>query len=261
MSLLNEIIYHKQEEIALQKKKVTKQMLMRDINIRSRDFIKALSTPELSLIAEIKYRSPSAGVLPDMRAPVIRARDYEQCGAQAISVLTDDRFFGGSREHLKEVRANTGLPVLRKDFILDEYQIYESRFIGADAILLIVRLINERVLKRFIKIANELIMTPLVEVGTEDEIAQAVNANAQCIGINNRDLDTLEIDLGRSIRLKKYVPEHYITIAESGIKSREDMQKIEGAGFNGVLIGHALAVSPCAQDAIESLQGGSSDRA
>jgi indole-3-glycerol phosphate synthase len=259
MSLLYNIVRHKQDEIARRKKDVPEKMLMQKIDTRTRDFAHALCAPGLSLIAEIKYRSPSAGVMPDQRDPVTRAHAFEESGAQAISVLTDTRFFGGSQEHFRLVRTNTSLPVLRKDFILDEYQIYESRAMGADAILLIVRLLDEHDLQRFIAIAGELNMISLVEVHTEQEILRATRAHAQYIGINNRDLDTLKVDIQRSLCLKACVPEYCMTVAESGITTRGDMQQIEDAGFNGVLIGHALAVSPHTQEKIQLLQGRSHD--
>lgn len=259
MSILNDIVQHKKQEIAMQKKNMTKEKLLQNISTDTRDFAGQLSMPGLSLIAEVKYTSPSAGILPDQRDPVTRAQAYEQSGAHALSVLTDNRFFGGSLEHLRIIREHTSLPVLRKDFIIDEYQIYQSRMLGADAILLIVRLLPDDDLERFIKIARELNMSPLVEVHNEQDISKAREAHAHCMGINNRDLDTLDVDISTSIRLKPHVPEHCITVSESGITTPEDIERIETAGFNAVLIGHALAHAGCTQDTIQRLQGRSYD--
>lgn len=261
MSILNEIVRNKREEIARNKKQRSQRMIMRTIDTEARDFIGALSMPGVSLIAEIKYRSPSRGIVPDQRDPVTRAHAYEQYGARALSVLTDDCFFGGRPEYLAMVRAATPLPVLRKDFIIDEYQIYESRALGADAVLLIVRLLPQHDLERFIAVAHELAMTPLVEVHEGSEVNRALAAHAECIGVNNRDLDTLNVDIERSLCLKKTMPDHCVTVAESGIATRDDMKRIEDAGFHGVLIGHALADAVRAHDVPQLLRGGSYESA
>lgn len=255
MNILGDIVRRKREEVAAQKKKAGRKTLARSADTGTRDFRQALCQPGLSLIAEIKYRSPSAGVLPDQRDPVTRACSYVAHGARALSVLTDRHFFGGSCEYLTMVRAHTAVPVLRKDFIIDEFQIFESRFLGADAILLIVRLLSEQELMRFITIAHELEMTCLVEAHTEDEIARAASVHAQCIGINSRDLDTLEIDIERSIGLKPLVPAGCVSVAESGVRTRQDMERLEAAGFDGVLIGQAIADPSGIQGTGQSLLG------
>ena len=259
MSILQDIVQHKEQEIAMQKKNMTQQMILKCMNTHTRDFSRQLRMPGLSLIAEIKYRSPSAGRLPDQRDPVTRARSYEIRGADALSVLTDHHFFDGSLDHLRIVREHTSLPVLRKDFIIDAYQIFQSRMLGADAILLIVRLLQDHDLEHFINITCDLNMTPLVEVHTVEDIDRAVKAHACCIGINNRNLDTLSIDVNTSIRLKPYVPEHCLTISESGITTQKDIECIRAKGFHGVLVGHALAQADFQQDHLPLFKGRSYD--
>ena len=255
MSILRDIIEHKTQEIATQKRSITQGVLVQKIETKTRDFLHKLTLPGLSMIAEIKYRSPSGGILPDQRDPVTRAREFEKSGARALSVLTDSRFFNGKCDYIKAVRGHTSLPVLRKEFIIDEYQIYQSRYLGADAILLIVRLLSDHALTTFIKLAGDLNMVALVEVHNEKEIIRAHNAGAQCIGINNRDLDTLTIDIGTCIRLKKFIPEDCVSVAESGIHTREEMQRVETAGFHAVLVGNALASACDTEETVRTLQG------
>jgi indole-3-glycerol phosphate synthase len=260
MNVLIDIVRHKRAEVALRKKRLAQKDLARKLNTETRDFIKALRLPGLSIIAEIKYRSPSAGILLDERDPAVRASMYDRCGARALSVLTDEEFFGGSNEHLQIARAKTRLPVLRKDFIIDEYQIYESRYIGADAVLLIVRLLDQPTLSRFLDIAHALHMTCLVEVHSEDDLAIVCQTKARCIGINNRDLDSLDTDIQTSLLMKPLIPADRIAVSESGVSTREDIVCLEGAGFDAVLIGHVLATSTCVEATMLSLQGRSNEK-
>jgi indole-3-glycerol phosphate synthase len=255
MSLLQDIVAHKRHEVVRRKRAMPQATLIRSIDTRTRDFAGSLTMRGISLIAEIKYASPAAGVVTDQRDPITRARIYEEGGARALSVLTDSAFFNGSLDHIRIVRKHSSLPVLRKDFIIDEYQIYQSRYLGADAILIIVRLLEDPALMRFIEIAHALRMTALVEVHTQQEIVRATRAHAQCIGINNRDLDTLHTDITTCVRLRPLVPTDCVVIAESGIHTREDMQRVEAAGFHAVLIGHALAATITPEKTIRSLQG------
>ena len=205
-----------------------------------RDFAAALSGEGLSVIAELKKASPSRGVLrPDFRPPEI-AESYQQAGASALSVLTEEEFFQGSMDHLKAARAAVHLPVLRKDFIIHEYQVYESVAAGADAFLLIVAALEDKELRHFLELAERLRIAALVEVHTAEELDRAIDCGAQIIGVNNRDLNTLEVGLETSFLLREKIPPGCLTISESGIKSGADLEKLAKAGFDAVLIGEHL---------------------
>jgi len=208
-----------------------------------RDFAGALSGEVLSVIAELKKASPSRGLLrPDFRPPEI-ARSYQQAGASALSVLTEEEFFQGSLNHLKAVRSAVHIPILRKDFIVDEYQVYESAAAGADALLLIVAALEDKDLKVLIELSERLRVAALVEVHTAEELERAVAAGAQIIGINNRNLRTLEVSLETSFRLREKIPAACLAISESGIKSGEDLERLAKAGFNAALIGEHLMLA------------------
>ena len=208
-----------------------------------RDFAGALSGETLSVIAELKKASPSRGLLrPDFR-PVEIAESYQQAGASALSVLTEEEFFQGSLSYLKAAREAVHIPVLRKDFIVDEYQVYESVAAGAEACLLIVAALDDRDLRHFIELAGSLRVAALVEVHTEEDLARAIDAGAKIIGINNRNLNTLEVSLETSFRLRGKVPASCLAVSESGIKSGADLEKLAKAGFNAVLIGEHLMLA------------------
>ena len=208
-----------------------------------RDFAGALSGDVLSVIAELKKASPSRGLLrPDFRPPEI-AKAYQQAGASALSVLTEEEFFQGSLDHLKAVRSAVRLPILRKDFIVDEYQVYESAAAAADALLLIVAALEDRSLKEFLALSERLHLAALVEVHTAEELERAVAAGAQIIGVNNRNLSTLEVSLETSFRLREKIPSECLCVSESGIKSGEDLERLARAGFNAVLIGEHLMLA------------------
>lgn len=206
----------------------------------SRDFKRSLRAPGLSLVAEIKKASPSVGVIrEDFDAEKI-AKIYEAAGASAISVITEEKHFLGRLDYLSLVKRAVSLPILRKDFIIDEYQIYESKVFGADAILLIAAVLKDDELKRFIQIAEEIGLATLVEVHSEDELKRAFELGAQVIGINNRDLNTFKVDIETTLTLNKLITSDKIVVAESGIKSREDILRLEEAKVDAVLIGEAL---------------------
>ncbi len=197
----------------------------------------------VKIIAEVKRFSPSAGNLSnDNFDPVAIAKEYERSGASAISILTDFEFFGGRKQHLSQVKSNVNIPVLRKDFIIDEYQIYETKYIGADAFLLIVKIIDDVQLEDYLSLAKELGLDVLVEVFDEHDIARALKVAPypKLIGINNRDLETFQVDIERSIKLCRILPDDVIKVSESGIKSRDDVVKIANAGFDALLVGEAL---------------------
>jgi indole-3-glycerol phosphate synthase len=208
-----------------------------------RDFSGAIAGEVLSVIAELKRASPSRGLLRPNYRPLGIAESYRQAGASALSVLTEEQFFQGSLNDLTAVREAVCLPVLRKDFIIDEYQAYESVAAGADAILLIVAALEDEDLRHFIELSERLQVAALVEVHTAEELERAANAGARIIGVNNRNLNTLEVSLETSFRLRDKIPSSCLAVSESGIKSGADLEKLAGAGFNAVLIGEHLMLA------------------
>jgi indole-3-glycerol phosphate synthase len=218
----------------------------------SRDFQKPFLSG-FACIAEVKKKSPSRGLLAQDFVPDQIALDYERGGAAALSVLTDNEFFGGSLEDLVEVKGATSLAVLRKDFIIDEYQIYEARVYGADAILLISEILSEEEICGFNALAKELGMTVVVESHDADGIEKAKRAGAQIMGVNNRDLDTFALDLQTSFFLKPLIPDQIIAISESGIKTSADLQRLMDVGYRGALIGETLMLLNNREQALRNL--------
>ncbi|MFN3134643.1 MAG: indole-3-glycerol phosphate synthase TrpC [Candidatus Kryptonium sp.] len=197
----------------------------------------------IKIIAEIKKSSPSVGDLCfDNFDPVAIAKEYEDAGVSGISVLTDFEFFGGRKQHLSQVKSNVKVPVLRKDFIIDEYQIYETKYIGADAFLLIVKIIDDVQLEDYLALAKELGLDVLVEVFDRHDIARALKVvpYPRLIGINNRDLETFEVNINRSIELCGILPDDVVKVSESGINNREDVARISDVGFDAILVGGVL---------------------
>jgi indole-3-glycerol phosphate synthase len=205
--------------------------------LERRDFAAALSGGHLRVIAELKRASPSRGILRQQYGCEAIAQSYEAAGASALSVLTEERHFLGSLHDLETVRASVRLPVLRKDFILDDYQIYESVAAGADALLLIVAALSDEDLQRSLKLCHTLRIAPLVEVHDESELERALGVGATIIGVNNRDLKTLQVDLEVSLRLRPGIPAGSIAVSESGIKTWEDLGRVAEAGYHAALIG------------------------
>ena len=203
-------------------------------------FARALAAPGMSFICEVKKASPSKGVIAGDFPYLQIAREYESAGAAAISVLTEPEFFLGSDRYLQEIAAEVNIPVLRKDFTVDAYQIYEARILGASAVLLICTLLEEHTLKEYLEIAHSLGLSALVEAHDEREIDQAVQAGAQIIGVNNRNLKNFEVDVNNSVRLRERIPEDKIYVSESGIKTPEDVGVLYRNGTDAVLIGETL---------------------
>ena len=258
--VLKEIILKKQEKIILAKGQLPLEVLKEKITSLSpvRPFIKGIvRQSEISLIAEIKKASPSAGVIIDKFEPVYLGKLYEESGAAAISVLTDKAFFLGKIEYIKEVKDSTTIPILRKDFIIDESQIYESRVAGADAILLIVRILTDEQLAGFLSLAQSLKMACLVEAHDEAELERALKTGAEIIGINNRDLETFKIDFNTTIGLMDKYPElkKKIVISESGIESAEQVKALREKGVSGILVGESLLRSADITAKIKELMG------
>ncbi|MEK6869116.1 MAG: indole-3-glycerol phosphate synthase TrpC [Nanoarchaeota archaeon] len=233
--MLKEIIKNKKKEVETSRKNLPLDSFKARLKNSKRDFKAALSKNGLALIAEFKRTSPSKNIKEkdfDMRKIIGIYNKY----ASAISVLTDKKFFNGSLTDLEEVSELTNLPLLRKDFIIDEYQIYESRMHNADAILLIVSMLSDNQINKFIEIAKKYDMGCIVEVHTEEELSRALNCNAEIIGINNRNLDTLKIDTETTLKLAKKIPKNKIIISESGISSRDYVEKIKNT-VNAILVG------------------------
>jgi indole-3-glycerol phosphate synthase len=253
---LEEIIAHKRKEVEELKHAKPLAELQRSLESlpAARDFSAAVADhgfDDISCIAEIKKASPSRGVITTSFVPEKIARDYVQGGARAISVITDKTFFQGSPEFIGAVKKQARIPILRKDFIIDEYQVYESRAIGADAMLLIVAAVNDEQLVRFLAIAQELKLSCLVECHSKNEIERAVNCGATIIGINNRDLATFEVNLEVSLNLKRFIPNHVLAVSESGIRNAHHVYQLRQVGFDCILVGEQLMTQ---QDRAKALQ-------
>lgn len=218
-------------------------------------FEKALRSDNLTFICEIKKASPSKGLISEKFPYLEIAREYETSGAGAISVLTEPHFFLGSDEYLKEVKRTVGIPVLRKDFTIDSYQIYEASLIGADAVLLICALLDTDTLKEYIKIADDLGLSCLVEAHDEKEVYSALEAGSRIIGVNNRNLKTFDVDINTSVRLRQLVPDNISFVSESGIRTAEDISVLRKNGTNAVLIGETLMRSNNAGKELARLRG------
>jgi indole-3-glycerol phosphate synthase len=243
--ILDKIIETKKEEVAQLKRQTTISALENKIAQLEpcRNFRKAISSDTCAIIAEIKCASPSRGRLIADFDPVQVAHIYEQNGAAAISVLTDEKYFAGHKNYLTQIRQHTGLPLLRKDFIIDPLQIYEARAIGADAVLLIVHILLDR-LDEFITVADNLGLSVFVEVHTEKELDLALAADAEIIGINNRNLNTFVTDIDTSRNLRARIPADKIVVAESGIMARTDIEFLLQENIHAFLIGEALITAP-----------------
>lgn len=218
-------------------------------------FEKMLQTDEVSFICEVKKASPSKGVIVREFPYLEIAREYERAGAKAISVLTEPEFFQGSPQYLQEIRAAVQIPLLRKDFTIDAYQIYQAKVLGADAVLLICAILEASVLQEFIQICDGLGLSALVEAHDEREVKQAVDAGARIIGVNNRNLKDFTVDIQNSIRLREQAPDRVAFVAESGIRTRQDIERLEAAKVNAVLIGETLMRSPDKKAMLDELRG------
>ena len=245
--MLDEIVMGKQQEVEAAKVRLPLEDLKERVahHLAERSFRQAVHVPgKLSLIAELKRKSPSRGMLRERFDPVSLAQSLQEAGAGALSVLTDERYFGGHLDFLRDAKQFTEIPVLRKDFIVDPYQIYEAAFYEADAVLLIVRILSEEALAQCLQAAGRLGIEPLVEVHAEPELKAALRAGASVIGINHRDLRTFTMDRGLSDRLVPKIPAGKTIVAESGIQTAEDVAQMKRLGVHAVLIGEALMTAP-----------------
>jgi indole-3-glycerol phosphate synthase len=256
MSVLNGILAVTREDVARRRHAIPLGELAK-ARIQPRPFIDAVRRPGLSLIAEHKRRSPSAGPIRDGVPVRDVVRAYARGGAAALSILTDGPHFGGSLDDLRQARATTELPILRKDFIVDPYQLHEAVAAGADAVLLIVAALEDEELETLHALSRELGLAVLVEVHDEDELTRAIELGAVMIGINNRDLRTMQVDTGRTLRLLERVPPGVAVVAESGIREPEQLAEVAKAGVDAVLVGEALMRAPDIEAACRLLTGAS----
>ncbi|CAB4783068.1 unannotated protein [freshwater metagenome] len=240
MSVLDEIIFGVREDLATRRKSMSDVLDAVAQAHPVKDAITALKGDKISVIAEVKRSSPSKGVLAQIPDPALLAKSYEAAGAGAISVLTEARRFGGSLNDLDAVRAAVNIPVLRKDFMVDEYQFYEARAHGADIVLLIVAALSKNQLQDFAELTKSLGMHALIEVHTEDELVRALEIEPAMIGVNSRNLKTLEVDAKVFNSLLPQIPKNIIRVAESGISTADDVGFAKKCGANAVLVGEAL---------------------
>ena len=243
MNILDEIVAKTKSKLEEKKQGLSLEELSSKIdfeNLKETNFKKSLQNKAEAIIAEIKKASPSAGIISDNFDPVLKSKEYESFGASALSILTEEDYFLGNIEYLKDVKAITSLPILRKDFIVDEYQIYESKLIGADCILLIASILNDEELKNFSEIAERLKLDYIIEVHDEEELQRVQHFSNAIIGVNNRNLKTFDVDINNSVELKKIFDGQNIFIAESGIKSKKDIEYLKQHNINVFLIGESL---------------------
>ena len=245
-TILDQLSQHARERVQADNARMPLDALKRRIkanDIPPREpfaFEAALRRPKLSFICEVKKASPSRGVISEAFPYLDIARAYEAAGADAISCLTEPKWFLGSDEIFQQIRAATTLPMLRKDFTVDEYQIYQAKCMGADAVLLICAILPQDTIRRFLALCKEFALSALVEAHDAAEIATAIYAGARIIGVNNRNLKDFSVDTGNSRRLKELVPEGVLFVSESGVRTAEDVQTLRESGVDAVLIGEAL---------------------
>jgi indole-3-glycerol phosphate synthase len=259
--ILDQIVAVKRQEVAAAKKRKSLELVRSDAlsRVLTRDFVGAMrekvAQGKPAVIAEIKKASPSKGVLREEFIPADIAQSYAESGAACLSVLTDTQFFQGSVDYLKQARASCQLPVLRKDFMIDPYQIYESRSMGADAVLLIAACLDDAQMADFESIALSMDMAVLVEVHDAQELGRALKLRTPLIGINNRNLKTFEVSLETTLNLRASVPAGRILVTESGIHTREDVLRMGAAGVSAFLVGEAFMRAADPGDALAALFG------
>ena len=257
-TVLDKIVATKRNEIAVARRQLSEDTLREQMAEAPapRDFFAALVADDaVSLIAEVKKASPSAGLIRADFDPVTIAHAYEAHGASCISVLTDESFFQGHLDNLRDVRSAVNVPVLRKDFILETYQLLEARAAGADAVLLIAECLDDCHLRKLFNETVELGMTPLVELYEPENLPRVIEAGATLIGINNRNLNTFEVDLDHVLRLREQIPDSCALVAESGIRTPADVERLHAAGVDAMLVGESLMREPDIGAAVDALLG------
>lgn len=255
--ILDDIIEKRKIQLEREKSAVSFQEIKRqalDMKTPCRDFYNALKGNSLSVIAEVKKASPSKSVIKEDFRPVETAKAYELAGANAISCLTEEHYFQGSSQYLRDIRKAVDIPILRKDFIFDEYQIYEARAIGADAVLLIAAVLDSDTMKHFKEIAEGLGMNCLFESHNEEELESVLKCSPKIVGINNRNLKTFEVSLENTAKLSSLIPENCVLVSESGIAGNSDMKTVRAAGADAVLIGETLMRSGNIKDTMNALR-------
>jgi indole-3-glycerol phosphate synthase len=259
-NILQEITERTKVRIAKQKKTLPLQKLMETIHSSGVNddfpFERALRQEDIAFICEIKRASPSKGLIADEFPYLDIAKEYEAAGAAAISVLTEPYWFKGDNRFLREIADTVSIPLLRKDFTVDSYMIYEAKALGASAVLLICSILDQETLAEYISIAHSLGLSALVEAHDKDELIMAVNAGARIIGVNNRNLKTFEVDTSISVRLRGLAPANIIFVSESGIRTAEDVDMLRKSGVDAVLVGETLMRSPDKAKALAGLRGG-----
>ena len=243
MTILNDIVENTRAKLESKKAELPLVEIiskLNELNLPKGAFKESLLNKEQAIIAEIKKASPSAGIISEDFDPIKKAKEYEDFGASALSILTEEDFFQGSSEYLKEVKAITSLPILRKDFMIDEYQIYEAKLIGADCILLIASVLNDDEIQSFVDLAESLELDYLIEVHDLNELERVKNFSNAMIGVNNRNLKTFDVDLNNSINLKNAFNSNNLFVAESGIKSQDDIDTLKAHDIHVFLIGESL---------------------
>ena len=260
IKMLDEIVEKTKERLIESKKNKSLDEIKEEVQkmeiTNDFPFKKALSEDEISIIAEVKRASPSKGLIAEDFDYLAIAKEYEEAGASAISVLTEPYFFKGSNDYLKEISQCVSIPILRKDFVIDEYMIWEAKALGASAVLLIVSILSIVELKKFLDLAHDLGLSAIVETHDGDEIRTALNVGAEIIGVNNRDLTNFTVDIENSINLRRCVSGDVIFISESGIKTPEDVRRLKENNVDAVLIGETLMKSDDKKSMISELKNG-----
>ena len=243
MTILNDIVENTRAKLESKKAELPLAEIiskLNELNLPKGAFKESLLNKDEAIIAEIKKASPSAGIISEDFDPIKKAKEYEDFGASALSILTEEDFFQGSSQYLQDVKAMTSLPILRKDFMVDEYQIYEAKLIGADCILLIASVLNDNEIQSFVDLAESLELDYLIEIHDLNELERVKNFSNAMIGVNNRNLKTFDVDLNNSINLKNAFNSNNLFIAESGIKSQDDIDTLKAHDIHVFLIGESL---------------------
>ena len=258
MTILDQIAAYARERAAANRSRVPVEELKKRayaLEKGSFAFERALKKDDIAFICECKKASPSKGIISEDFPYLDIAKEYEKAGADAISVLTEPKWFLGCDEYLKEIASQVGIPVLRKDFTVDEYMIYEAKCLGASAVLLICSILSTAEIKEYIEICDGLGLSAIVEAHDEAEVLSALAAGARIIGVNNRNLKDFTVDTGNSIKLRKMIPEEVIFVSESGVKSAEDVESVRKAGADAVLVGETLMRAADKKAKLEELRG------
>jgi len=258
MTILDEIAAYTRERIEAAKQEISlDEMRNKALSLPKGnfEFEKAISSKEISFICECKKASPSKGIIAEDFPYLEIAKEYEKAGAACISVLTEPKWFLGKNEYLQQISNSVGIPCIRKDFVVDEYMIYEAKILGASAVLLICAILSEEQLTKYIKIADELGLSALVEAHNEEEIKNAVEIGARIIGVNNRNLKDFSVDTENSRKLRELIPENILFVSESGIKNAEDIKKLKEIGADAVLIGETLMKAVDKKAKLDELRG------